>query len=439
MSISLLLPTNRRKRSNMPGVWVLALLLIFADCAVTAAAQEESGLRWWKGNLHAHTLWSDGRDYPEMVVDWYKKHGYHFLALSEHNLLARGRKWIDAGDNRAGQAALQKYTERFGADWVQQRQMEGRPQVRLKPLSEFRCLFEEPDRFLLIPTEEITDKKAHLNAVNLREVVLPQGGDTTSEVLQNNISAVFAQRQQTQQAMLAFINHPNFRWDLTAEDMMRVQSGDAPQFFEVYNWHPGVRNYGDEHHVGTERMWDIVLTKRLAELDLPIMYGLATDDAHNYHKWGPKSANPGRGWVMVRARRLTPESVVKALERGDFYASTGVALRDIRFDGKTIEIAIESEKGVSYTTQFIGTLKGYEPTGRPVIDQDGAEIRTTHIYSDQIGTVLAKVRGSTARYMLNGREIYVRAKVISTKPKDNPFLAGDVEVAWVQPVVPTSK
>ena len=32
--------------------------------------------RWWKGNLHTHTLWSDGDDYPEMVLDWYKSRGY---------------------------------------------------------------------------------------------------------------------------------------------------------------------------------------------------------------------------------------------------------------------------------------------------------------------------------------------------------------------------
>ena len=35
---------------------------------------------YWKGNLHTHSLWSDGDDFPEMIVDWYKRHGYQFLA-----------------------------------------------------------------------------------------------------------------------------------------------------------------------------------------------------------------------------------------------------------------------------------------------------------------------------------------------------------------------
>ncbi len=64
--------------------------------------------RWWKGNLHTHSLWSDGDDYPEMIVDWYKRHDYQFLALSDHNILLQGDKWISATTNKGGPAALEK-------------------------------------------------------------------------------------------------------------------------------------------------------------------------------------------------------------------------------------------------------------------------------------------------------------------------------------------
>lgn len=52
---------------------------------------ESEGPRWWKGNLHTHSLWSDGQEFPKVIVDWYKRHGYHFLALSDHNVLSAGR------------------------------------------------------------------------------------------------------------------------------------------------------------------------------------------------------------------------------------------------------------------------------------------------------------------------------------------------------------
>jgi hypothetical protein len=51
------------------------------------AGVDSSSPRWFKGNLHTHSLWSDGDDFPEMIADWYKQHGYHFLAISDHNVL----------------------------------------------------------------------------------------------------------------------------------------------------------------------------------------------------------------------------------------------------------------------------------------------------------------------------------------------------------------
>jgi hypothetical protein len=246
---------------------------------------------------------------------------------------------------------------------------------------------------------------------------------------------VVEQRERTGQAMFAHINHPNFRWAITAEELAQVEK---TQFFEVYNGHPGVFNDGEDFRVGLERFWDIILTQRLDQLDLGIVYGLAVDDAHEYHPTDPATVSiPGRGWVMVRAPFLTPEHIVAAMERGDFYSSTGVTLRDVRSDNRSLEVEIEPEEGVTYVTQFIGTRKGYDPTSEPVVDAEGKEIRTTRRYSDDIGEVFAEVEGPRARYEFAGDEIYVRAKVISSKPKEKPYQPTEkFEVAWVQPVQP---
>jgi len=51
-----------------------------------------SAADWRKGNLHTHTPWSDGDDYPELVTEWYQQHGYNFLALeAQRKPLSRGR------------------------------------------------------------------------------------------------------------------------------------------------------------------------------------------------------------------------------------------------------------------------------------------------------------------------------------------------------------
>ena len=74
----------------------------------------DAGPRFWKGNLHTHSLWSDGDDFPEMIADWYRQHGYHFLALTDHNVLAEGERWVAVTDKGNSAAALKKYLARFG-------------------------------------------------------------------------------------------------------------------------------------------------------------------------------------------------------------------------------------------------------------------------------------------------------------------------------------
>ena len=47
-----------------------------------------------------------------------------------------------------------------------------------------------------------------------------------------------------------------------------------------------------------------------------------------------------------------------------------------------------------------------------------------------------KVQGlMNVQYAIQGDEIYVRAKIVSSKVKTNPGVTGEVECAWTQPVV----
>ena len=49
---------------------------------------------------------------------------------------------------------------------------------------------------------------------------------------------------------------------------------------------------------------------------------------------------------MVRAADLEPETLIKAIKAGDFYASSGVTLRDVRYDAnkKLLQVDIEPEE-----------------------------------------------------------------------------------------------
>jgi hypothetical protein len=140
-----------------------------------------------------------------------------------------------------------------------------------------------------------------------------------------------------------------------------------------------------------EKMWDMLLTggKRI--------YGMAVDDAHHFNgEFAPNRANPGRGWVMVRAPRLDGDNIVKSLETGTFYSSTGVVIDDIIFNAKQIIIKIRQQSDFKYRTEFIG--------------EDGQILAV----SEEINPV----------YTLKKAQKYVRAKVYDSMGA----------VAWVQPV-----
>lgn len=421
----------------MPRLVIFCLLCAAAWSAPARAAQPapREPSRWWKGNLHTHSLWSDGDDFPESIVDSYRTNGYHFLALSDHNIMPIGDKRISV-TNATRQVALEKYRARFGDAWVAAGANPVAGTQRLRTLAEYRGLFEAPGRFLLIPSEEITDKykllPVHMNVTNLRELIEPRGGSNVTDVIQRNLAAVLAQRQRTGQPMFAHLNHPNYGWGVTAEDLMGV---GAERFFEVYNGHPAIHNRGDEHHAGTERIWDIMLAFRLTSLKLGLIYGLAVDDSHNYHKWAPGQSNTGRGWVVVRAAALRPELLIPAMEAGEFYASTGVRLKEVRRDARGISIEIEAEPGVEYSTQFIGTLRGFDPTSRPGPRPTNSIYAVTRTYAESIGAVLGVQSGPRVSYAWQGDELYVRAKVTSTRLKPNAPSAGEVEVAWTQPAI----
>lgn len=423
---------------------LVAVAGLFCVSSMAIAQNPDAEMRWWKGNTHTHSWWSDGDTPPEVIADWYKKRGYNFLVFSDHNIMQQGEKWYPV-ERDATQQALKTYKAMFGREWVEEREANGKTEVKLKTLDEFRSLFESPGSFTFIKGEEISDRftvhPVHLNGINLVEMVKPQGGHSVTTVIQNNMDAVAAQSAEFGQPMLIHLNHPNFHYAVQPEDFFYLNHKPGDGFFEIYNGHPGVANQGDALHPSTERMWDIVLSKRLGELNRSIVYGMAVDDAHEYTAWGVGETNPGRGWIMVRSRRLTPNSIVRAMKRGDFYNSTGVALKSLSLTKEGLSLEVDEKKGVEYVIEFVGTMKSADLTAKrrevPHEHRGNKEHfhRDVSVYSGDIGKVLKTVRGTKAAYRLTGDEIYVRARVISNAPHQNPFAAGDVQMAWTQPLV----
>jgi hypothetical protein len=275
-------------------------------------------------------------------VRWYREHGYQFLVLTDHNYLTS----VD-GLNAVHGAA---------------------------------------EKFLVIAGEEVTStvasKPVHVNGLNLDALVPPPGGTSILEVMQKSVDAVRAAKG------VPHVNHPNFGWAITADELRQLE---RTKLFEIFNGHPHVNNAGGGNVPGLEEVWDRVLTSGR------LMYGIAVDDAHHFKRAGdPAASGPGRGWIYVRAARLEPRAIVEALERGEFYASTGVELAAYDATRTAITLKVKGTAWSKYRVQFIG--RG--------------------------GHVLAEQTDGSASYAFKGDEGYVRAKVMESNGM----------VAWTQPV-----
>ena len=326
------------------GSWPLSTFVLVGTLgAVFPAGGQPEKPNWYKGNTHTHTSESDGDSSPDDVTRWYAERDYNFLVLSDHNT----------------QTPIEKLSATYGV----------------------------PGRFLLMRGEEVSSsfegKAIHVNGLDAKSVIGRQSGTSVFEILQKSVDAI------RRQSGVPHINHPNFQWSLTAEQLQQVKGNTL---FEVYNGHPMVNNLGGGGVSGVEAAWDAILSNGV------VLYGIAVDDAHYFKQpWNRELSLPGRGWIVVRAMRLEAASILDAMERGDFYASTGVVLDDVQLTKSSLTVAVRASKFAKYRIQFIGRR----------------------------GVLLHEAVDSSATYMFKGSEGYVRAKVLESNG----------QVAWIQPVI----
>jgi hypothetical protein len=309
------------------------------------------GAEWYRGSTHIHTANSVGDSTPEEVVKWYREHGYNFVFVTDHQMI-----------------------------------------TDVAPLN---AKFGVPGQFLVMPGEEVSANFSgpagkiyvHVNALNPRQPIVPVNGGSARDTLQQNLDAIHAA------AGLAQINHPNFMWQLNAADIAAVKGA---RLLEIMNMQPVVNSFGAGADApSVEEMWDRVLSRGV------ILWGVASDDASEFKTREPNSleGQPGRGWIVVRAEHLTSRKIMQAIDKGDFYASTGIRLKDYKVEGR--QITIEMPDADRYLTKY----------------------RTRFLGKD--GVVLHETTAASAVYAIKGNEGYVRADISDSNGK----------MAWTQPVV----
>tara|TARA_B100000780_G_scaffold278717_1_gene253319 strand:+ start:9829 stop:11007 length:1179 start_codon:yes stop_codon:yes gene_type:complete len=386
-------------------------LLLLISMLLISCNENVNDQHWQKGNLHTHSFWSDGDDFPEMIIDWYKNNNYQFIALSDHNTIADGIYWYKLKQSDLKNNSLEKYKKRFG-EWVESKNDSTGNYVRLKTFDEYKAKLEDLNSFIVIKSEEVTssfkNKPVHINVTNIKEKIDPFKGESVYDVMQKTIDAVNLQREKLNIPMFAHINHPNFGYGINVEDLKKL-SGE--RFFEVYNGHPAVHNEGDDLHIDLETMWDLINISYFNS-NKPLLMGIATDDSHNYHQKSTNLSNTGRGWVMVNSKKIETLSLIEAMESGKFYSSSGIELKQVKHNKQKILIEIKPKKEVDYEIIFLGYKK------------EGSQVE-----------ILKTVKGNSANYTFEKNDLFVRVKINSNEIKINPYVKGETTQAWTQPII----
>jgi hypothetical protein len=232
---------------------------------------------WYKGNLHSHTALSDGHLEPEGAIAAYKRRGYHFLALTEHNLFT-------------------SYAEEAGSGCLTLPSFEYNLAMDAGDGREFHfCVYPAGDT---APFDRMQAFEPRQMRGDLREVQA-------------------AIDEFTSLGCLVTLNHP--LWSMNElEDILPLSGYFA---IEIYNHSSSFL----ENKTDSTGLWDALLRRGRKP------WGVATDDNHNARP-SPYDDSFG-GWICAKAERLDARSILSSLAEGSFYSSSGPEIHRFEIAG----------------------------------------------------------------------------------------------------------
>lgn len=271
-----------------------------------------------KGQLHCHSDTSgDSQTPPEDVVRWYADKKYDFIVFTDHN----------------------RITDVEGTQ-----QMLVLPGIELTQNASICDPAPEPNMQCLL----------HVNALLIDTAKAESAGGLPRPQSIDRVE-MFAHAVGVTEQLggISMLNHPNFHYAADAR-VIGMVGRRGLNLLEIANEAVDSNNEGDARHPNTELLWDDVLASGAR------VYATATDDAHHYYDAdevrarGELAFEGDRGWVMVRADR-NADSIREALRRGDFYASTGVTLADVRTTDTVLEVELSPDSPGDHEIRFVGS------------------------------------------------------------------------------------
>lgn len=276
---------------------------------------------FYKANLHSHSRYSDGNLTPSEMKALYKSHGYSVLAITDHELLLAHNDLTDDDF-----LMLTAYECAICDD--------DNPSPNTRGNCHLNFFARDPNNTKLLQFSHgcstAYNRHGLVDVDRLEYHTLRERSDYCPETVQNFL------RDAEKYGFLATYNHPT--WSNEDKDFFNKFDG----FFamEIVN----NASFGDA-------LWPY----NVHEYDQMLRAGkrvgcVATDDNHNHYPEGDPRCDSFGGFTMIKAPSLTYDNIITALERGDYYASTGPEIYEISYEDGVVYVKTSPAASVTLST-----------------------------------------------------------------------------------------
>ncbi len=269
----------------------------------------------YKANLHCHSTFSDGKWTPEEIKERYMARGYSVVAFTDHEHVIAHPELYD--ENFVPLTSCELAIKEFAK--------ESTLVNKTMKVAHVNMYAKTIDNDTTPCYSKVQD---HFKRDELWHLIKPDGDcdrvyspEYVNEMIETAHSRGF----------LVSYNHANWALE-TAEDYLKYDGFD---FVEIYNHGCAVEGYQDDEHVFSDML---MVGKKV--------YATATDDNHNRPDFNYPFGDSFGGYVMINADTLSYDSVINALENGDFYASNGASLYSVTQDGERVTVRTSPAKKI---------------------------------------------------------------------------------------------
>ena len=262
---------------------------------------------FYKACLHTHTTLSDGSMSPEKVKEEYLKRGYSAVAFTDHEILYDQSALTD-----------ENFVAINGYEFATNNDRTDEPILHDQSIH-LNLLAKDPKNRTLVAYNRDYDwchddkqkDEAEKRAVHLNYERLHNLGDFNKTIAWAN-----------ENGFLVVYNHPV--WSLhTALDWSGIRGLFA---VETYNAGSNYSGYTETRAPYDDLLGELYREAKRKGTSIAPLRTVFADDMHNFIFDEP-------GCVVIQADRLDYNSLVSALENGEFYSSTRPEFYDLRVDG----------------------------------------------------------------------------------------------------------